>query len=154
MRKGRNISQKFIGRALYLFGLMDGVKKKEGPSSFNAESILLKANNAMRSEELYRSADLTITQLARKTGTNRTYLSKCFRLHNTNYVDYVNEFRVKLAKSLIENKANENKSITEISELSGFPNPRSFSKCFYNKYGKTPSHFKREVLARATLPRF
>lgn len=153
MSKFIEIYRKVSGRILYLCGMMDVEKKRENPSSLNYSLILSKADSLMRSEKLFRSSDLTITLLARKTGTNRTYLSKCFHIHNTNYVDYINEYRVKHAMSIFENLHEADKSITEISELSGFPNPRSFSKCFSKKYGKTPSQFKREILAKTTLTR-
>ncbi len=143
-----------VMKVLYLLGLLNEDNRKRGPSSFNFGKILEKVNDLMVNEELFRSPSLTINQLARRVGTNRTYLSKCFHLHNTNYVDYINEYRLKYSKSLMEKMGGEIKSITEVSELSGFPNPRSFSCCFTKRFGKTPSQFKRELLAGSTPPRF
>lgn len=154
MSRKENRLKTAIMKVLYLLGLMTEDNRKRGPLSFNFSKIFDKVNEIMVNEELFRSSTLTINQLARKVGTNRTYLSKCFHLHNTNYVDYINEYRLKYSKSLMEKMGGEIKSITEVSELSGFPNPRSFSSCFTKRFGKTPSQYKRELLAASTQPRF
>ena len=148
MRRFKISAEKFSRRVLFLFGLMDVGNKKEIPSSlFNADEILSRVEALLEREELFRSSQLSINLLARRAGTNRTYLSRCFQLKRTSYVNYINNYRLKYAKKLIDSSVSDSKSIAEISELAGFPNPRSFAKCFSAKYGMNPSQYKREILA-------
>ncbi len=149
MRRFRNSAEKFSRRVLFLFGMIDVGKIKETPSCyFNADAILSRVEAILEREELFRSSQLSINNLAKRAGTNRTYLSRCFQIKNTSYVSHINMHRLRYAKRLMDTSGGGSKSIAEISELAGFPNPRSFAKCFFEKYGMNPSQYKREILAK------
>jgi AraC-like DNA-binding protein len=56
--------------------------------------------------------------------------------------DYILTRRLKKAKYLL---SNEGYSIAEITYMVGFSTPNYFSTVFKNKYGCTPSEFKKTV---------
>ena len=55
--------------------------------------------------------------------------------------DFIQHLRIKRAAQLLEQgKIN----ISEISYKVGFKNPKYFSKCFFKKFGETPSQYSKK----------
>lgn len=151
----RKQTEEIVNKVFYLCGLMDRENRKDSASScFDVDSILARVDCVLISEELFKCSHLSINTLARKAGTNRTYLSRCFHIKKTSFVNYINEYRLRYAIRVIGESGNAKRGVAEISEMAGFPNPRSFAKCFVLKYGVNPSQYKREVLAKSTQHHF
>ena len=78
-------------------------------------------------EQIYLNKDLTIWDLARKLGTNRTYLSQIinndFGLH---FSAFVNSYRVHHAENL--QKSRPELSQADIADLSGFGSVKSWKR--------------------------
>ena len=100
-------------------------------------------DKVMKEKQYYQDNTLTLQKLAQHLGTNRQYLSNYINQekHETFY-DYINDFRLMEAKSLLDDKEAENQhSLEEISMMSGFNSYTTFLRSFKKKFGQTPSQY-------------
>lgn len=99
---------------------------------------------ALRSEceakLLYCNPELTLADLALAIGTNRTYLSKWFVEHDTTFYNYINGLRIDYAGQLL---LSTDYAVTLIQLKSGFVNKSTFRKYFMDRYGCTPSEYRK-----------
>jgi AraC-like DNA-binding protein len=85
--------------------------------------------NLIEQEELFLNPDLHIADVARKVGTNRTYISKVVNQNRQVYFsDFINSYRVEYAKKLM--KENPDIIRTELAEKSGFGSVLSMKRAF------------------------
>lgn len=97
---------------------------------------VLKANIEDENLDLEKYSQLMATS---KSTLNRklkslTGLSPC---------DFIKDFRLKYARELLDSKVS---NISEIAYLTGFRNPKYFSRCFRLEYGMNPSKYRDELL--------
>jgi len=98
----------------------------------------------IESQQLFRQKGLLITDVARLTGSNRTYISNYLNKElNISFSDFINNYRVEYAKSLLCSKA-PTYSILEIFEMSGFTNEVSFYRIFKKHTGVTPKQWNKQ----------
>ena len=85
--------------------------------------------------------ELTLGKVASALGTNKFALSKIFSgIFHTNFNQYLNEIRLNYATSLLENT---DRRITDIYLEAGFESQRTFNRVFRQKYGRTPSEYRK-----------
>lgn len=88
------------------------------------------------------SATAKVSDVAHNIGIHRSYLTSIFRKKlGLSPQEYL--MRVKLEKArrlLLDSEA----SIQEVSQMVGYENPLTFSKCFKNRYGVSPRAFRTE----------
>lgn len=89
-------------------------------------------NPNFKMEELADSLNISYSALYRK----------CQALTGESLIDLVRQIRLKKAAIVI---AKYGYSISEAAYVSGFNDPKYFSKCFKKQYGKSPNVFKREA---------
>lgn len=111
----------------------------EGMPDFSAEVEALFVE-----KKLHRHHDLSVSQLAREIGTNRSYLSAW--LNNTlgtNFCDFVNGYRIADAEAML---AGGDCSMTqdEIATTVGFNSLSTFRRAFIKKHGITPRQYCRD----------
>lgn len=111
----------------------------EGMPDFSAEVEALFVE-----KKLHRNHDLSVSQLAREIGTNRSYLSAW--LNNTlgtNFCDFVNGYRIADAEAML---AGGDCSMTqdEIATTVGFNSLSTFRRAFIKKHGITPRQYCRD----------
>ncbi len=94
-------------------------------------------------KELYLDPTLNINELARQLGTNRTYISNYLnrQLHTTFY-EYVNQWRIRRAKELLERTE---LTLDQIASQSGFNSQSSFRRYFTAATGTTPSAYRKKT---------
>lgn len=93
-------------------------------------------------EKLFLENELSLTELARKTGFTYHQLSEAINLAGgKNYHDYLNEFRVREAKRLL---LDQNATVISIAYAAGFNNKVSFFKAFKKSTGMTPGEWKQK----------
>lgn len=124
------------------------IKKKDIDSSV-IDEIILKLEELHKNEKFYLKSDLTINELSDRLNTNRTYLSKAVsQKYNVNFIDYINNLRVKEAIRIIYNGEASNLSIDGIAKNTGFNNRVSFAKAFRKYSGVSPSFFIKNIHIR------
>ena len=89
--------------------------------------------------QLYLQHDLTLLQLAKAIGTNRSYLSQYFSNQGTTYNAYINDLRINHFISLYHGAAANQRSLTaqQLAQESGFRSYRTFSEAFKRKMGQS-----------------
>jgi AraC-like DNA-binding protein len=89
--------------------------------------------------QLYLQHDLTLAQLAKAIGTNRTYLSQFFSFQGVTYNSYINGLRVSHFAKLYQAATADRHSFTaqQLAQESGFRSYRTFSEAFKRETGQT-----------------
>lgn len=102
----------------------------------NATDILF------RQRKLHRNHDLSLSQVAKEIGTNRSYYSAWLNnsLH-VNFYDFVNGHRISDAEQLILNSDTDIPQ-EEIAATVGFNSLSTFRRAFIKKHGMTPRQFR------------
>ena len=101
-------------------------------------------NKLMDQERIYLNAELTLNDVARMIGTNRSYLSDYFNHElKSSFSDYINNLRLAHAETLMN--MNHEISIDEISSASGFNSTTTFRRAFAKKHGITPSQYRQNL---------
>ena len=117
-----------------------------------APAIVTPINNALINSNIeqtilekryYQDNTLTLQKLAQYLGTNRQYLSNYInQVKHITFYDYINEFRLDEAKTLLDGKGTDNQySLEDISVMSGFNSYATFLRSFKKKFGQTPSQY-------------
>ncbi len=112
-----------------------------------AESNKLQARieSLMNQEKIYLNPDLSIGILSEYLGTSQKKCSKFFSATlNTNFKQYVNNYRVKEFKRNITSGTYDSWTILSIAFESGFDSKTTFNRVFKQIEGITPSKFIKE----------
>lgn len=98
----------------------------------------------LEKDEIYKNADLRITDVAKMLHTNRTYTSRLMHdVFQSNFADFINKYRVKKSEELIRNDIENEYSLEDIATLSGFSSESSFYRSFKKEKGTTPGEFRK-----------
>ena len=94
-------------------------------------------------EEDFSDPQLSISFIAEELGYNPKYLSHIFKKKSgIRYTEYLQNFRIKYAISLLENGID---SIKNVALLSGYTDPLYFSTVFKNKIGVSPKTYIKNL---------
>lgn len=92
--------------------------------------------------EQHYQHDITLDILSDKLGISASYLSTYFKMKTgTNFIDYINNYRIELAKSLLREA---DLRIQDIALQVGYQNINSFNRMFKKISGVTPSEFRKQ----------
>lgn len=84
--------------------------------------------------------DISLNDISYSLGLSSPYLSNVFKeFHNTNFLDYLNGYRIAKAKELL---SDSNLSINDISVMVGYSNANTFIRVFKKSEGATPGQFR------------
>ena len=126
--------------------MLDALKKlssedKSKALSSKDHSFTTDMERLFRDKEIYLNPKLTIGDLARELGTNRTYASNFLndQMH-THFYEYVNSWRVEKAKILLSSTS---LPLETVAEKSGFNSISSFRRYFTDTCGITPSSYRK-----------
>ena len=101
----------------------------------------------LETEKIYRQPDLTIYQLAEKTGIKKYHLSQVINENRKgNFFDFINRYRVAEAKEKLLNTDFQDCSILEIGKLVGFNAKSTFYAAFKKYTHQTPGDFRKTML--------
>lgn len=105
----------------------------------NARDIISRINRYI--EEHVEDYDLSLSELARMTGFNPSYLSRLYRMHTGHKLsEQIDSVKLKHAKSLILSGC----MVKNVAERTGFASPSAFILFFKRNTGKTPRQFFNE----------
>ena len=100
----------------------------------------------MESERLYLNKNLTLNDLAKAMGTNRTYVSNYLgTVLGQTFYDYVNQLRIEKMSIPMMQEHPEFK-LEYVASESGFSSISTFRRAFVKLTGQTPSQFGKEQL--------
>lgn len=104
-----------------------------------------KLNFLFSRDQIFKDPELRLSDVAIKLGTNRTYVSRLIndRADKT-FCDFVKEFRISHAESLLKSDNGEKLLLEEIANLSGFSNNSSFYREFVRKNGISPGKYREK----------
>ena len=93
-------------------------------------------------EEQMDNAELTIDEFAEKLMLSRTiFYRKLKSIIGLTPVDFIREIRIKRAVQLIDSSEY---NFSQVAYMTGFNDPKYFSKCFKKVIGITPSEYKEK----------
>ncbi|EHQ24979.1 helix-turn-helix domain-containing protein [Mucilaginibacter paludis] len=102
-----------------------------------------KLTNMIATERVYIEPELTITELAKKMGTNASLLSKvintCFEM---SFNDLINKCRVEEAIRLMGDARYKNLNLLAIAFDAGFNSKSTFNRAFKKITGKNPKDYQ------------
>ncbi len=90
-------------------------------------------------EKNFTNTDLSIVDVARAVGSNRTYVSRWCKEQGLDFSTFVAHIRLDRAEQLL---LNTDLTINEVVAMTGFSNPRTFRNSFVARHGCTPSEFR------------
>lgn len=91
-------------------------------------------------EQHFADPDLSVIDLSKAVGSNRTYVARWFSDRGTNFSSYINELRVTYAEQLLRQSV---LSTSEVGLQAGFNTIQTFSRVFKSKYGCTPEQYRQ-----------
>ena len=98
----------------------------------------------MDSQRPYLDPDLSLPSLAERLGLARNTLSYVINQRlGRNFYDFVNEYRVKEVKRLMEDPARRDHKLLAIAFDAGFNSKPAFNAVFRKMTGLTPSDYRR-----------
>ena len=117
-------------------------------------TVSAEKGESLNKEELYkyfevqapwRHPNLTIWEVSAGLATNRTYVSQLINKEfHCNFNAFVNDYRIKEAKRLLQDKKEANTSLENIAVKAGFGSTSSFVRVFKNMTATTPAKFKEQ----------
>lgn len=112
-------------------------------SDEDAQQILAAVGQQMLEQELHLNPNLTLAQLARKTGHLPAEVSQALNARlNKSFSVYVNEFRIADAKKLL--LAEPQLNLESVAERCGFNSSSTFFTAFKKVVGLTPARYRAE----------
>ena len=88
------------------------------------------------------NSELTVDEFTQKLGMGRTvFYQKLKSIVGLSPVDFIREMRIKRAMQLLETGEY---NVSTIAYMTGFNDPKYFSKCFKKRYGVSPSEFQNQ----------
>jgi len=116
------------------------------PSTTDADSHdrIDQVRKFMVDNEAYLDPSLSLRSLSRKINIPTRELSLLINHRlNKHFFDFVNEFRIEKAKSLLTNPAKQDLTIQEILYEVGFNSKSSFNTAFKKHCGLTPTQYRK-----------
>lgn len=102
--------------------------------------IALKITALFENDKVYLNPNLRLSDIASLVGTNRTYVSRFFNNEcKVSFFDFVNGYRVSLAKSILKESSDK---IDSIAEKTGFNSRQSFYRVFTKMVGMPPEKYR------------
>lgn len=114
------------------------------PSQYS--ELIMQLEKFVLDENGYTKANLSLDKLAKKLGTNRTYLSEAINSHyRMNFNQWINEIRIDASRKLLISKEHQHFSIEGIAQMVGFGSISTFNTSFKRITGLTPSYFRNSL---------
>jgi AraC-like DNA-binding protein len=106
------------------------------------EEVDEKLIDYMEKDKPFLDPDLTLPELAKSLEVSRNQLSNIInKKHGVNFYQFVNQYRVKEVKELMEDPSNSNLKLISLAYDAGFNSKASFNRIFKQMTKMTPSEF-------------
>lgn len=113
--------------------------------SLDKENTLLDSiRKRFTDDKTYTDQSFSLSKLAEQLNVPSAYISQVINNQlGINFNEFVNEWRVKEAQSLLKNSDNHNLTLLYIAQSSGFKSSSAFNAAFKKHTDTTPSQFRR-----------
>jgi len=106
-----------------------------------SDDLMSRIVRLMEEQQLYRKKNLRKADVAKKLGTNLTYVSATVNSQTgASFTEFVTGYRIRHAQRLMREQPRM--LLSEVSELSGFASEQSFFRAFKARTGQTPTEWK------------
>jgi len=142
----------FVYSLLYAHQLLETkekLKEKEvvAPAEISPDAIA-RIRNTMEKQQLYLKQNLNIEDFARQVGIHFREVSSIINKEfNTNFFEFVNEYRVNRAKQMLVDPQYAEMTILDILLESGFNSKSSFHRFFKRYTGMSAAEFRKQTSA-------
>lgn len=138
----------FVYSLLYAHQLLETKEKpKEKEAAVPVEispDAIARIRNAMEKQQLYLKQNLNIEDFARQVGIHFREVSSIINKEfNTNFFEFVNEYRVNRAKQMLVDPQYAEMTILDILLESGFNSKSSFHRFFKRYTGMSAAEFRK-----------
>jgi AraC-like DNA-binding protein len=117
--------------------------EKQRPALLSVEKMQLvsaKLQSSMEEDHLYLQDDLSLNKLSNAISESENHISETLsQFLDTNFFQYVNNYRVEAAKVALRDK---NRLITSIAYDVGFNSKSTFNTAFKKQVGQSPSAYR------------
>lgn len=119
---------------------------KSGLKDSEAENYLKKLLNYMETKKPFLDGNLTIHDLASRTGIPRHHITQVLNeRHKRNFFTFINEYRVKEVMERFSDPKFNNYTILAIAMDAGFNSKTTFNSFFKSQTGVTPSEYRERM---------
>lgn len=131
------------------FGLVHTEEKKgkywySNLSNFEARELMVRLDGYVRDTQIYRRPGLTLKELASGMGLTERHLSQVINdVNGQNFYDFINSYRVEHAKGILNQNADNRRTMFDIFWESGFNSKTTFNTTFKKFTGQTPTDFQK-----------
>lgn len=141
----------FVYSLLYAHQLLEtNDKPKEKEVVVETEispDAIARIRNTMEKQQLYLKQNLNIEDFAKQVGIHYREVSSIINKHfETNFFEFVNEYRVNKAKALLLDPACADMTILDILLESGFNSKSAFHRFFKRYAGMSAAEFRKQGL--------
>jgi len=107
-----------------------------------AATLKQKLEDTLQQKQVYLNKELSLAELAKQIDTSDKKLSTLLNQNlETNFYDYINNFRISAFKKGVSEGKLEHLSIVGLALQCGFKSKSSFYRAFKKETGKSPSEF-------------
>ena len=119
--------------------------KNSGLNNDAAKQILNNLLKYMEKEKPFLDENLSLSKLSQLLDITPNQLSQVINQKtNSNFFNFINNYRVELVKSKLKNPSYARYTILAIAFECGFRSKASFNKIFKQQVGKTPSQYQKD----------
>ena len=115
----------------------------------STETLKEAVEQAMDQQQLFRTPNLNIYQLAAAVNSNRTYVSNLINsVYHVNFATFVAGYRVKHAKQVLASNEfqTDKEAISTAIDTCGFSSEQTFYRIFKQHTGMTPTQYRKNNL--------
>ncbi|WP_321345280.1 two-component regulator propeller domain-containing protein [uncultured Draconibacterium sp.] len=119
-----------------------GVARKyqsSGLSDKDLNAIVEKVKQYVKTEKVYLNTDIKLSEVAKELNMPSHHISQALnQVLDQGFSDFINKYRVREVRYLLENDAQKNLTLMAIARQCGFNSKTSFYRVFKKFTGKTP----------------
>ena len=111
------------------------------------QELMGRITQLMEKEQVFRNKGLSVDDMAKRLGTNKTYISAFVNMNSgMSFSAYVNKYRVEYAQRLMQEQPGI--KLADVSMTAGFSSETSFFRNFKSVTGKSPAEWSKTYSKR------